>query len=104
MIVQAYQTTHHKPRFEISSTNPMQIGKYVITMVHKAKSVEFKLQLITLKKFKSRVDFDYKGKNFKIKTFTYVHHVEGCFDRSSDQNGGNWDELLLDHITTDHRS
>ena len=52
-------------------------GNYMINSVHKAKTMEAELQLITLKRFKARFDFDYIEMNSQIKrAFTHVHRIE----------------------------
>lgn len=51
------------PGFDISSTEPLVISHYMINYVYKAKAMEAELQLITLKKFKVRYDFDYRRMN-----------------------------------------
>ena len=75
--VQSDQHTLYRPGFGISSAKPLVIGHYMINSVYKAKAIEVELQLVTLKKFKVRFDFDYREMNSKIKrAFTHVHHIE----------------------------
>ena len=75
--VQSDQHTLYRPGFGISSAKPLVIGHYMIYFVHKGKDMEEELQLVTLKKFKVRFDFDYREMNSKIKrTFTHVHPIE----------------------------
>lgn len=45
--------------------------------MYKAKAMEFELQLITLKKFKSKANFDFRGMNSKMKrAFTHIHRTK----------------------------
>lgn len=48
-----------------------------MTTTSKAKAMEVEIQEIKLKRFKERMDFDYRGMKDKIKrAFTHVHHLE----------------------------
>ena len=77
MEVQSTQHALHRLGFGISSTKPLVIGHYMINFVHKAKAMEAKLQLITLKRSKAKFGFDYKEMNSQIKrAFTHVHRIE----------------------------
>ena len=77
MDVQSNQHASHRPVFGITSAKPLSIGNYSIVFVPKAKNMEAKLQLITLKKFKARFDFDYREMNSQIeRAYTHVHRIE----------------------------
>lgn len=61
----------------ISSRNPLQIGRYSLNTSARAKAMKIELQEIKLRKFKERKDFDYRGMKDKIKrAFTHVHCLE----------------------------
>ena len=75
--VQCDQHATHRPGFNITSAKPLAIGNYWIISVPKAKNMEAKLQLITLKKFKAKFDFDYQEMNFQMKrAYTHVHRIK----------------------------
>lgn len=73
-----------------------------MTTSAKAKAMETELQEITLKKFKIRKDFNYRGMKDKIKRpFTQVHHVEDvwidlCTDK--DIRRMDYNRLTLEQI------
>ena len=80
MNVQSDHHASHRPEFGITSTKPLAIDKYSIIFVPKAKNMEAELQLITLKKFKVRFDFDYREMNSQIKrAYTHVHCIKNIW-------------------------
>ena len=77
MDLQSDQHAMHRTSFDITSAKPLSIGNYSINFVPKAKNMEVELQLITLKWFKARFDFDYREMNSQIKrAYTRVHRIE----------------------------
>lgn len=77
MVVHTHQSVKHKVGMGISSNNPLKIGQYSLMTSIKARAMETELQEIRLKRFKPRVDFDYRGMKEKIKkTFIHVHRIE----------------------------
>ena len=75
--MQSDQHTLHRPSFGMTLARPLTIGNYSIISVPKAKNMEAELQLITLKKFKTRYDFDYREMNSQMKrAYTHVHRIE----------------------------
>ena len=70
----------HRPGFGITLAKPSAIGNYLIIFVPKAKNMEAELQLITLKKFKARFDFDYREMNSQMKrAYTHVRCIEDVY-------------------------
>lgn len=67
----------YRPSFGITSAKPLAIGNYSIIFVPKENNMEAKLQLITLKKFKAKFDFDYREMNSQMKrSYTHVNHIK----------------------------
>ena len=62
----------HRHGFDITLAKPLAIGNHLIIFVPKAKNMEEELQLITLKKFKARFDFDYREMNSQMKELTLM--------------------------------
>lgn len=55
----------------------LTIGRYSINSIFKAKAMEEEIRRVTMRFFKARKDFNYRGMRNKLKkSYIYVHRIE----------------------------
>lgn len=72
-VVHEAQSSSHKTGLKLSIT----IGRYSINSIYKSKAVEEEMRRVTMRFFKARKDFDYRGMKNKLKNaYIHVHRIE----------------------------